>query len=139
MLRFGLFELDPARRRLMRAGEELHLTPKAFALLTLLIDAAPRVVPKSEIHRCLWPNGVVSDATLAGLVSALRRVLADHQPPFIRAVHRVGYAFDAPLVEDERAWSTVVRWLALKDRILALAEGENLVGRDPQAQVRLDH
>lgn len=123
----------------MRAGEELHLTPKAFALLTLLIDAAPRVVPKSEIHRCLWPNGVVSDATLAGLVKELRRVLADHQPPFIRTVHRVGYAFDAPLVEDERAWSTVVRWLALKDRILALADGENLVGRDPQAQVRLDH
>ena len=123
----------------MRAGEELHLTPKAFALLTLLIDAAPRVVPKPEIHRCLWPNGVVSDATLAGLVKELRRVLAGHQPPFIRTAHRVGYAFDAPLVADEHAWATVVRWLALKDRILALAEGENLVGRDPQADVRLDH
>lgn len=123
----------------MRAGDELHLTPKAFALLALLIEAAPRVVPKSELHRCLWPNGVVSDATLAGLVKELRRALSGHAPPCIRTVHRVGYAFDAPLIASERAWPNVVRWLALQDRCLALAEGENLVGRDPRSQVRLDY
>jgi DNA-binding winged helix-turn-helix (wHTH) protein len=141
MVRFGLFEFDSARRRLVRAGEELHLTPKAFALLALLIEAAPRVVPKSEIHRCLWPNGLVSDATLAGLVKELRRAFSGHEPhpSFIRTAHRVGYAFEAPLIASEPAWSNVVRWLAAKDRIVALAEGENVVGRDPRSQVRLDY
>jgi DNA-binding winged helix-turn-helix (wHTH) protein len=126
----------------MRAGEEVHVTPKAFGLLALLIEAAPRVVPKSELHRSLWPNGVVSDATLAGLVKELRRALAGHEPHsfFIRTVHRVGYAFDAPVVASEkRVWPNAARWLAAKDRALPLAEGENLIGRDPIVQVCLDY
>ena len=142
MARFGSFEFDSVRRRLLRAGEDVHLTPKAFRLLTLLIEAAPRVVPKSEIHRCLWPNGVVSDATLAGLVKELRRALAGYEPhsPFIRTVHRVGYAFDAPVgAEESRVWPNAARWLAAKDRALPLAEGDNLVGRDPQSKVWLDY
>ena len=64
--RFGSFELDPQRRQLSREGQVQHLTPKAFDLLWLLVEASPRVVPKSEIHQALWPAGVVTDATLAG-------------------------------------------------------------------------
>jgi DNA-binding winged helix-turn-helix (wHTH) protein len=142
MARFGSFEFDSVRRRLLRAGEEVHLTPKAFALLALLIEAAPRVVPKSELHRCLWPNGVVSDATLAGLVKELRRALADHEQhsSLIRTVHRVGYAFDAPVIASEkRIGPNAACWLAAKDRPLPLAEGENLIGRDPLSQVWLDY
>jgi DNA-binding winged helix-turn-helix (wHTH) protein len=142
MARFGSFELDSVRRRLLRAGEDVHLTPKAFALLAVLIEAAPRVVPKSELHRCLWPNGVVSDAALAGLVKELRRALAGHDlcSSFIRTVHRVGYAFDAPVIASEKcAWLNPACWLAVKDRAVPLAEGENLVGRDPRSKVRLDY
>jgi DNA-binding winged helix-turn-helix (wHTH) protein len=125
----------------MCAGEAVHLTPKAFTLLALLIEAAPRVVPKSEIHRCLWPNGVVSDASLAGLVKELRRALMGHEQhsSFIRTVHRVGYAFDAPVASEKPVWPNAARWLAAKDRALPLAEGENLIGRDPLSQVWLDY
>ena len=49
------------------------MTPKAFDLLTLLINAAPHVVPKAELHGRLWPNGVVTDSTLVGLVQEIRR------------------------------------------------------------------
>ena len=141
MARFGSFEFDSVRRQLLRSGEEVHLTPKAFGLLALLIEAAPRVIPKSELHRCLWPNGVVSDATLAGLVKELRRALAGHeQSSFIRTVHRVGYAFDAPIIAGQKhVWPNAARWLAAKDRPLPLAEGENLIGRDPLSQVCLDY
>lgn len=142
MARFESFEIDFVRRRLLRAGEEVHLTPKAFSLLALLVEAAPRVVPKSELHGCLWPNGVVSDATLAGLVKELRRALAGHESrsSFIRTVHRVGYAFDAPVVaSEEPVWPTAARWLAAKDRALPLAEGENLIGRDPRSRIWLDY
>ena len=67
-VRFGSCELDAARRQLLREGREIHLTPKAFELLTVLVDAAPRVVKKAELHQCLWPNGIVSDAMLVGLI-----------------------------------------------------------------------
>lgn len=139
-VRFGSFELDSARRQLFRDSREIHLTPKAFDLLSLLIDAAPRVVAKAELHDRLWPNGVVSDATLVGLVKEIRRALDDRKraAPLIRTAHRVGYAFDAPLVCAPRR-AGVSRWLIAGDRRIGLVDGENLIGRDPEATVQLDY
>lgn len=99
MSRFGSFELDAATRRLVHRGQPVHLTPKAFDLLCLLVGEAPRVVPKDEIYSRLWPNQVVSDATLLGVVKEVRRAIGDNDPErrLIRTVHRVGYAFEAPL------------------------------------------
>ena len=51
MARFGPFEFDAARRQVTRDGCDVHLTPKAFDLLGVLIEAAPRVVPKAELHK----------------------------------------------------------------------------------------
>src|SRR5436190_575339 len=109
---FGSFELAADARRLTRGGEHLHLTPKAFDLLVLLVDAAPRVVPKAELHTRLWPDSFVADTTLVGLVKEVRRVLADTGPaaPIIRTVARVGYACDGPVhvesphAEQSRHW-----------------------------------
>jgi DNA-binding winged helix-turn-helix (wHTH) protein len=138
--RFGSYQLDSQRRQLSRDGQVLHLTPKAYDLLLLLVDAAPRVIPKSEIHQGLWPSGVVTDATLAGLVKELRRVLSDSSDaaPIIRTAHRVGYALDVPVVRDcepqrER------HWLVAMDRRIALTQGANLIGRDPAANIWLDY
>lgn len=138
--RFGLFTLDVRQRRLARVGKELHLTPKAFDLLSLLIDDAPYVVPKSELHARLWPDTFVSDATLVSLVKELRRTLDDRDSlqPLIRTVIRVGYAFAAP-VEKEGARSPGTRhWLVVGGRRIVLSEGENILGRDPAAEVWID-
>ena len=54
--RFGPFTLDVGTRRLTRGDEEIHLTPKAFDLPTLLVEKAPRVARKSELHERLWPG-----------------------------------------------------------------------------------
>jgi DNA-binding winged helix-turn-helix (wHTH) protein len=138
--RFSSFELDPQRRQLLREGQVLHLTPKAFDLISLLVEAAPRVVPKSEIHQRLWPAGVVTDATLVGLIKELRRALldTDADKPIIRTAHRVGYAFDAP-VAHTAATSHDRHWLIARDTRFALSDGENVIGRDPAANVWLDH
>jgi DNA-binding winged helix-turn-helix (wHTH) protein len=140
MVRFSSFELDPVTHRLRRDGAEIHLPPKAFELLALLVTAAPRVVTKRELHERLWPNGVVTDATLVALVKQLRRALADRdrRSPLIRTVHRIGYAFEAPIAGDESS-PAVARWLSWERRRLPLAEGENIVGREPQSSVRIDH
>jgi DNA-binding winged helix-turn-helix (wHTH) protein len=141
MIRFGTFELDAQTRRLRRDGVDIHLSPKAFELLGLLVEAAPRVIAKRELHARLWPGGAVADATLVALVKQLRRALDDHdkQAPLIRTVHRVGYAMEAPLSSRERVVSGPTGcWLMAGQRRLPLAGGENIVGRDATAPVRLD-
>jgi DNA-binding winged helix-turn-helix (wHTH) protein len=147
MRRFRSFVVDEARRQLLRDGRELHLTPKAFDTLVLLLDAAPRVVRKSELHDRLWPNGAVSDASLVGLVGEIRRALGDRDPGarIIRAVPRVGYAFDAPVaVEgtqsvDGEAQLAIKHWLVWRGRRVSLAGGPNLIGRDPDSRMWLDY
>jgi len=141
MVRFGAFEFDAETRRLRRDGADIHLSPKAFYLLTLLLEAAPRVVSKRELHEKLWAGGAVADATLVALIKQLRCALEDHDrgAPLIRTVHRVGYALEAPLTRRERGSPGVLaRWLMSGQRRLPLVPGENIVGRDAGVQVRLD-
>jgi DNA-binding winged helix-turn-helix (wHTH) protein len=141
MLRFGVFEFDAVTRRLRRDGMDIHLPPKAFELLAVLVDAAPRVVAKRELHARLWPGGAVADATLVALVKQLRRAMddRDRRAPLIRTVHRVGYALETGPTRRERALQPVRQcWLLVGQRRFPLPAGENVVGRDAAAQVRLD-
>ena len=140
-MRFDGFEFDPVTRRVRCEGVDIHLTPKAFELLAALLDGAPRVVSKRELHARLWPGGAVADATLVALIKQLRAALDDRDraAPLIRTVHRVGYALEIPLTRREPAMPSVAaRWLTLGQRRLSLVTGENIVGRDEAASVRLD-
>jgi DNA-binding winged helix-turn-helix (wHTH) protein len=143
--RFELFALDVPSRRLTWRDRVVPLVPKAFDLLVLLVEARPRVLSKSELHQHLWPDTHVSDGNLSGLIALLRDALRDNarKPRFIRTAHRVGYAFsgmvetDAPVQSDASQRSTGC-WLTLPNRQFALAEGENIVGRDAQVDVALE-
>lgn len=138
-IKFGAFELDGGQRQLRRDGREIHLTPKAFDLLGLLIEHAPQVVPKAELHRAMWPTSVVSDATLVGLIKELRRALDDRDPgaPIIRTALRVGYSFCRPLVSATAA-ELLRRWIIVGGRPVPLKSGENTIGRDPLSTVWID-
>jgi DNA-binding winged helix-turn-helix (wHTH) protein len=140
VVRFGAFTLDGEQRQLFREDAAVHLTPKAFDLLALLAENAPRVVSKRELHERLWPGTFVSDATLTGVVKELRRALEDRsaEAPIIRTAHRVGYAFclaiqQAPLRNDRP-----LHWLVLHGRRVALPDGEYVIGRDVACAVCLD-
>jgi len=138
--RFGPFTIDAARRQLARGTVLVHLTPKAFDLLLLLVREAPRVVSKSELHDRLWPESFVTDASIAELVKEIRRALADSDrgAPVIRTAHRIGYALGLD-VDDVPARPAMARhWLILSGRRVGLHEGENIIGRDPEAHVWLD-
>ncbi len=74
---FDSFALDFDWRQLTRDGEALHVTPKAFDLLVLLVSHAPRVVSKDELQERLWKDTFISDATIVGVIKELRRVLDD--------------------------------------------------------------
>jgi DNA-binding winged helix-turn-helix (wHTH) protein len=139
-VRFGPFEVDTARRQLLKHGCDVHLTPKAFDLLALLVAEAPRVVRKTELHERLWPGTFVSDATLVGLIKEVRHALDDRdaRAPVIRTAHGVGYAFAGVLERAVTPASGVSRWIVAGLRRVALVDGENIVGRDPAATVKLD-
>ena len=140
LARFGPFTLDPATRRVQRGAEVVHLTPKAFELLTLLVGEAPRVVAKAEVHDRLWPGTFVSDATLVGLVKELRRVLddRDRSAPIVRTAHGVGYALAAAVDRGPGAATQAWHWIDVDGRRIRLVDGENVIGRDPASRVWLD-
>lgn len=135
--RFGDFCLDGAARRLFCGERAIHLTPKAFDLLVLLIQEAPRVLPKAELHRRLWPDSYVADATLVGLIKEVRRALGPQANTLIRTVHRVGYAFAGALTAPARQEPLPAAALLIGARRVALPPGITDIGRDPACAVAL--
>jgi DNA-binding winged helix-turn-helix (wHTH) protein len=141
--RFGPFTIDSETRQLLRAGTEVHLSPKAFDLFCTLIDSRPKVVEKETLHARIWPDTYVSDANLNVLVSEIRRAIGDNrqQPEFVRTVHGIGYAFCGTAVQVEAAAAApeaLFCWVAWASRTSSLSEGENVIGRDPRCSVWLD-
>jgi DNA-binding winged helix-turn-helix (wHTH) protein len=144
-IRFGEFTLDAGRRQLSRAGQELHVSPKAFELLSALVDCRPRALSKAELLELVWPGTFVSEASLATVVAEIRSALGDTKRPsrFVRTVHGFGYAFQANAVETPAmspggAADHITFWIIAGTRQIPLAEGENVVGRDPSTAVCLD-
>lgn len=146
---FNEWTLDTEARRIVRGQDEVHLAPKAFELLKLLVENRPRALRKSELLEQLWPGVFVSEASLAKVVSNLREALGhDEDTPIVRTVHGYGYAFTATVFEDGRAAAgtpadlvgtdSIVCWLFCGPREFPLADGEHIIGRDPEASVSLD-
>ena len=92
---FGDFELDQERRQLLRSGEPVPLEPKAYELLSVLLERRPRALSRAQIRDVVWPQTFVSESTLAVVVNGIRQALDDdaRHPRFIRTVHGFGYAF----------------------------------------------
>lgn len=126
--RFGAFTFDADARELRRDGVVVPLSPKAFRLFELLVDARPNPVPHETLYAALWPDVVVEPGNLHTLVSELRAATSHDA---IRTVHRVGYAFVAAgAVEDSARFS-----LLLGGEEIPLRSGENVIGRDPHDAV----
>lgn len=97
MLRFGEYELDIAGHQLRRAGEPVHVEPRAFDLLCHLAVHRDRVVPKNELLDLVWGDRFVSEAALTTALRTVRLAIGDtgEQQRAIRTVHRRGYQFVA--------------------------------------------
>lgn len=137
---FGECALDTASRQVLRGGQPVHLTPKAFDLLLALVSRRPRVLNKAEARQRLWGETHVSDANLPNLVKEVREALADdaRNPRYVRTVHGIGYVFcgDARSSDGEPGDEpAVVYRLEWDGGLIALAEGEYLLGRHPGSVV----
>jgi DNA-binding winged helix-turn-helix (wHTH) protein len=138
LIRFGACTFDAVRRELRRGEDAAHLSPHAFELLSRLVAARPHALSKEELLSSMWPEDFVTESSLAGLVAEIRRTIGDdaREPRFLRTVHGYGYALSdgEPREADEDAVCRIV-W---GPREVSLAEGENLVGRDPAASISVD-
>ena len=91
-------ELDLEGVMLYVSGEPVPITLQEFRILTVLMRAAGRVIPREELLDQVWgtSRGRGSN-TLSVLVSRLRRKLARPDGTSrIRTIRTLGYAFDVP-------------------------------------------
>jgi hypothetical protein len=123
----------------------VHLSPKAFQLLSLLISSRPRVVSKDELKDALWEGVFVSEGNLAVLVHEVRAILGEHGRTgrLIRTVQGFGYAFQGDVesiqvAEPDHSAQGLSYWLIWGTRVFALRQGTNVLGRQPDADVLLD-
>jgi len=141
--RFGPFEFHRDRRQLLREREAVRLSPKAFALLELLLTRAPAAVSKDQLLLLVWKGAAVSDASLTNVITEIRAALDDQarEPRFLRTVHGFGYAFCGEILDAPRRDATAATlWRVLVAGLpFALLQGENVIGRDPHAAVHIDH
>lgn len=96
---FGPFRLDPAEQILLREGEPVSLTPKAFETLVALVERGGRLVMKDELLREVWPDAFVEEGSLARNIHELRKTLGEvaSENLYIETVPKRGYRFVAPV------------------------------------------
>ena len=105
LYRFGQFVLDPAKRTLSRADSPVFLTPKAFDVLTFLVQNPNRLVTKEELLQAVWGDTFVEEGNLTQYISHLRKALGDNSDDarLIVTITRKGYQFTADVTVGEAA------------------------------------
>ena len=144
-VRFGSYILDLESRQLLRGDDLVHLSPKAFDLLSTLVSNRPKALSKSDLQERLWPGTFVVEKNLSNLVGEIRDAIGDDpsNPRFIRTVHRFGYAFREAISRPEadtgasRASEVLflLKWASGRAR---LGDGGYILGRDPDVEILLD-
>lgn len=141
---FERCSVDTASRDIVLDGQAMELSPKAFELLKLLLEARPRVVTKAEVMQALWPDTFVQEANVPVLIREVRVAIGDAEAArVIKTHHRVGYSFTAEVRESrsaasQRPFDGRIYVLALPDRRIVLGEGITTVGRHADCDVQVN-
>jgi DNA-binding winged helix-turn-helix (wHTH) protein/TolB-like protein len=107
----GDLTLDLAQGRLLAAGGDVTLRPKAFRLLSVLAQNGGRIVSKDELMAEVWPDVIVTEDSLTQCVHEVREALGPGGAGLLRTVPRRGYV----LAEAGLSVMTVPRVLAPAD------------------------
>lgn len=139
-MRFGPFTADLATGELHRAGERVELQELPFRVLAVLLERPGQLVTREELRSRIWPADVFVDFEhgLNKAVNKIRRALDDAagRARYVETLPRRGYRFVAAV---EAAPAPRVACRILWDgRTILLAEGVNVIGRDPDSAVWVD-
>lgn len=100
---FDKFQIDTQKRLLLRDGQPVQLTSKAFDLLLALIESDGHEITKDELMERVWHNQIVEDANLTVTMSHVRKALGEkaNEHRFIVTIPGRGYRFIGELKADE--------------------------------------
>jgi DNA-binding winged helix-turn-helix (wHTH) protein len=146
----GRFELgdwtvEPTLDRIWRDDHIVLLRPRAMEVLVCLADLRGQLATKQHLIDTVWHTEFVSENALTHVIAELRTALGDdaQHPRYIETIPRRGYRLVAQVTHHGRAPvpapAPPPRFkLASDDDEFPLGEGENLIGRGPDAKVRVD-
>jgi DNA-binding winged helix-turn-helix (wHTH) protein len=161
--RLGEWLVFPDLDRVTRDDVVHHVEPKIMDVLVLLASRPGHVFSRADIIDAVWAKKFIGESALSRAVALLREALADdsHVPRFIETIPKRGYRLLVAAERvDEATADAAVRagahradpgadaqgraarpeglcsliWGQMR---LALADGEHLIGRDPQAVLRI--
>ncbi|MGM8939105.1 response regulator transcription factor [Psychrobacter glaciei] len=93
----GKLSLNTDEHTIQREGIFLKLTPTGFKILATLMNAAPRVVSKTELEEKVWGRDIPSsDALRTHLHSVRAQVDKPFAQPMIMTIPGVGYQIVDP-------------------------------------------
>jgi Tol biopolymer transport system component/DNA-binding winged helix-turn-helix (wHTH) protein len=138
---FGPFRADPLKRLLLREGQVVPITPKAFDLLLTLLQHSGEALSKDELLQAVWPDAEVEENNLTRNISTLRKALGE-QPDEHRYVVTIpgrGYSFVAPVSEEsaDDAVSAVVPTSKLAFGLFPLSPRKVVAGLAVSAMLML--
>lgn len=98
---FGPYRLDTAEQLLLRDGEPVPLTPKAFETLVALVERSGQLVEKEKLMKMVWSDAFVEESNLTNNVYALRKIFGqgENGRGYIETVPKRGYRFTAAVKE----------------------------------------
>ncbi len=142
----GDWLVEPDLDRISRGDESSSLRPRVTELLVCLAASAGKLATKQQIIDEVWRTEFVTVNALTQLIAELRTALGDDaaKPRYVETIPRRGYRLIAP-TDYAEAPPTQNKGEASKFLLvdedgseLELTEGENLIGRSPDAAIRVD-
>src|SRR5262249_24643046 len=127
MTAFGDVRFNSESGELHRDGKTTRLTPKAAAVLAVLLEKAPGLVTKEEVLNPVRGGRAVGDEAITSCIQEMRRALDDdaRNPRYIETRYRRGYRLMVPAIG-----------LANRGRLVSMEaiapEPVRLVGRAPE-------
>ena len=127
MFSFAEFELDTVKRLLLKSGQPVTIKPKAFDLLTVLVEKRGQVLSKDELLETVWEGSFVEENNLSVQIFELRKIFGEkkgeHQ--FIVTIPGKGYKFIAgenPLTKTIQTSKSLTKNFDAGETIIGRAE-----------------
>jgi len=156
----GEWLVQPALNRLSRGGTVFHVRPKLMDLLAFLAARAGGVVPQTELLEAVWSKRFMAESVLTRSIAELREMLGDDaaSPRYIETITKRGYRLIAPVEWIDSPGSVIPSAMPVGvrpadppspraiaagcsvvwgEREILLVEGENIIGREAGAAVRV--
>lgn len=141
--RVGQWWVDATACELRDGDTVVRLRPKVMDLLAAFARNPGEVLSKHCLLDLVWSDVTVGDASLTVAVGELRDALGDHPeaPEYIETIPRRGYRLIAPVSGNQAVEVSTEAsrfWLTGAGLELLLRQGINLIGRAPDAEIRIE-